>query len=170
MVVHGLSAERIRAAPRADVVDAELCGWLGDKVVGSGRGLIAVGWNVAAFDLPYVQRFLPRFTSHLSRRSVDLNAVCFTFGGTAGSRWKSLKKRSNGSRKNSSVAPTGTTRRLRSFAGNSSRISHAEKTDREVALPGHSTRRGEPCGLTYVHSPAQQIEMLASQSCQFAPS
>jgi DNA polymerase III epsilon subunit-like protein len=94
MVVHGLSAERIRAAPRADVVDAELCRWLGDKVVGSGRGLIAVGWNVAAFDLPYVRRFLPRFTSHLSRRSVDLNAVCFTFAGTAGSRWKSLKKRS----------------------------------------------------------------------------
>jgi len=27
-------------------------------------------------------------------RSVDLNAVCFTFAGTAGSRWKSLKKRS----------------------------------------------------------------------------
>lgn len=94
MAVHGLSAERIRAAPRADVVDAELCGWLGDKVVGSGRGLIAVGWNVAAFDLPYVRRYLPRFTSHLSGRSVDLNAVCFTFAGTAGSRWKSLKKRS----------------------------------------------------------------------------
>lgn len=94
MAVHGLSAERIRAAPRADVVDAELCGWLGDKVVGSGRGLIAVGWNVAAFDLPYVRQYLPRFTSHLSGRSVDLNAVCFTFAGTAGSRWKSLKRRS----------------------------------------------------------------------------
>lgn len=60
MAVHGLSAERIRAARRADVVDAELCGWLGDKVVGSGRGLIAVGWNVAAFDLPYVRQYLPR--------------------------------------------------------------------------------------------------------------
>ncbi|MDQ3646578.1 MAG: hypothetical protein M3345_06540 [Actinomycetota bacterium] len=75
MAVHGFSAERIRAAPRADAVDAELCGWLGDKVVGSGRGLIAVGWNVAAFDLPYVRQYLPRFSSHLSGRSVDLNAV-----------------------------------------------------------------------------------------------
>lgn len=30
----------------------------------------------------------------LSRRSVDLNAVCFTFAATAGSTWKGLKKRS----------------------------------------------------------------------------
>ncbi|MGH2697873.1 MAG: hypothetical protein ACRDJL_01565 [Actinomycetota bacterium] len=73
MAVHGLSAERIGAAPRADVVDAELCGWLGDKVVESGRGLIAVGWNVAAFDLPYVRHYLSRFARHLSRRSVDLH-------------------------------------------------------------------------------------------------
>jgi oligoribonuclease (3'-5' exoribonuclease) len=94
MAVHGLSAERIRAAARADAVDAELCRWLADKVVGAERGLIPVGWNVAAFDLPYIRRYLPRFASHLSRRSVDLNAVCFTFAGGAGSRWKSLKKRS----------------------------------------------------------------------------
>ncbi|MCA1704012.1 MAG: hypothetical protein LC808_12395 [Actinobacteria bacterium] len=94
MAVHGLSAERIRAAPGADAVDAELCKWLADKVVGADRGLIVVGWNVAAFDLPYVRRYLPRFAGHLSRRSVDLNAVCFTFAGTAGSRWKRLKKRS----------------------------------------------------------------------------
>ncbi len=72
MAVHGLSADRIRAAPRADAVDAD----------------------IAAFDLPYVRSYLPRFTSHLGRRSVDLNAVCFTFARTAGSRWKSLKKRS----------------------------------------------------------------------------
>lgn len=94
MQIHGLSPELIRSAPRPDDVDAALCGWLADKVVGAERGLIPVGWNVAAFDLPYVRHYLPRFSTHLSRRSVDLNAVCFTVAGTAGSRWKTLRKRS----------------------------------------------------------------------------
>jgi len=48
MQVHGFSPERIRAAPPAATVDAELYRWLADKVVGAERGLIAVGWNVAA--------------------------------------------------------------------------------------------------------------------------
>jgi hypothetical protein len=63
--------------------------WLSDKV-----GLIAVGWNVCGFDLPYVRHYLPRLGSFISRRSVDLNAVCFTFAGGAGGRWKRLKRRS----------------------------------------------------------------------------
>ena len=58
------------------------------------------GWNVGAFDLPFVRDTLPGLASLLSRRSVDLNAVCFTLGGTLpyfGSRpkwntWKRLSK------------------------------------------------------------------------------
>lgn len=43
MQVHGLSPELIRSAPRPDDVDAALCGWLADKVVGAERGLNP-GW------------------------------------------------------------------------------------------------------------------------------
>lgn len=94
MRIHGFAPERIRAAPRPHVVDRNVTSWLSDKVVGAEKGLIAVGWNVCGFDLPYVRHYLPRLGSFISRRSVDLNAVCFTFAGDAGSRWKRLKKRS----------------------------------------------------------------------------
>lgn len=94
MRIHGFSPDRIRAAPRPEAVDTAVTQWLSDKVVGAEKGLIAVGWNVCGFDLPYVRNYLPRLGGFISRRSVDLNGVCFTFAGGAGSRWKTLKKRS----------------------------------------------------------------------------
>ena len=45
------------------------------------RVLVPVGWNVGAFDLPFVRDTLPRTYGLLSRRTVDLNAVCFTLAG-----------------------------------------------------------------------------------------
>ena len=56
------------------------------------KGLIAVGWDVAAVDLPYISHYLPRFAALLSRQTVDLNAVCFTIAGDASFRWKSLRR------------------------------------------------------------------------------
>ena len=102
MGVHGIPPETIHAAPRAPEVDERLRDWcLVRGATEDRRTLVTVGWNVGAFDLPFVQHCLPRTFALLSRRSVDLNAVCITLGGAAehgGSRpkwtgWKRMSKR-----------------------------------------------------------------------------
>jgi DNA polymerase III epsilon subunit-like protein len=100
MEVHGIPLETILKAPRAPEVDDRLYDFArrnGAKE--DRRSLIAVGWNVGTFDLPFVKQALPRTYSLLSRRSVDLNAVCFAFGGAlfhSGSRpgWTGFKRMS----------------------------------------------------------------------------
>ena len=37
-----------------------------------------VGFNVAGFDMPYVKQYMPTLMSLFTRRSVDLNAVCYS--------------------------------------------------------------------------------------------
>lgn len=41
---------------------------------------IPVGFNVGAFDMPFVKQLLPKTYSLFSRQTVDLNALCFAFG------------------------------------------------------------------------------------------
>jgi hypothetical protein len=61
---------------------------------------VAVGWNVGAFDMPFVRDALPMTCPLFSRRTADLNAVCFTLGGALHlggstpkwSTWKRLAK------------------------------------------------------------------------------
>jgi hypothetical protein len=43
--------------------------------------LVTVGFNVAAFDHPFFRHALPHTTSLISRRAVDLNALCFALDG-----------------------------------------------------------------------------------------
>jgi hypothetical protein len=102
MEVHGIPEATILAAPRADEVDERLFAWcLAHGGSTEKRVLVPVGWNVGAFDLPFVRHTLPRTFRLLSRRTVDLNAVCFTLGGATtveGSRpkwtgWKRMAKR-----------------------------------------------------------------------------
>ncbi len=45
---------------------------------------IGIGWNVASFDLQFIQNDLPISSDYLSYRSVDLNAICFTLDGKEG--------------------------------------------------------------------------------------
>lgn len=66
---------------------------LGPRASSDPEGLIAVGWDVAAVDLPYISHYLPRLARLLSRQTVDLNAVCFTIAGDASLRWKSLRRK-----------------------------------------------------------------------------
>ncbi len=102
MAVHGISEQEIRDAPRAEVVDRRLYEWCrAHGGTPEKRRLVAVGFNVGAFDLPFVRDALPETSRLLSRRSVDLNAVCFLLAGTlvhGGSRpswtgWRRLAKR-----------------------------------------------------------------------------
>lgn len=93
MRANGFTSERIRAAPRSAEVDREVVSWLGLRASSDPEGLIAVGWDVAAVDLPYISHYLPGLAGLLSRQSVDLNAVCFTIAGDASTGWKSLRRK-----------------------------------------------------------------------------
>ena len=100
MAVHGIPREAIVAAPRAPEVDERLYEWClrhGGRV--DKRKLVTVGWNVGAFDLPFVRQALPKTFTLLSRRSADLNAICFALGGAVtigGSRpgWTGFRRMS----------------------------------------------------------------------------
>lgn len=51
--------------------------------IGGSKGervLVPVGWNVGSFDMPFVRNTLPLSAALFSRRYVDLNSVCFTYG------------------------------------------------------------------------------------------
>ena len=77
--VHGLTLERLAAAPTASQVDDQLYDWLVAAGADPSRRarLLPVGFNVMAFDMPFVKKFLPRSYSLFSRRGIDLNALCF---------------------------------------------------------------------------------------------
>lgn len=100
--VHKITREEIAEAADRYTADADCYAFL----VGSGAGTkrraktIAVGFNVGAFDMPFVRHMLPKTNSLFSRQTVDLNAVCFAlsihtrFAGkliTMGA-WKTLAK------------------------------------------------------------------------------
>lgn len=96
----GVTTDRVRAGPPATEVDDALHAWLVERGVGP-RGLVAVGWRVSTFDIPFVLRTLPRVTGLLSHHTVELNAVCYTLAGTVSyqggprdaATWKALANR-----------------------------------------------------------------------------
>lgn len=85
--VHKISDEDILSAPRADVVDRRLCRWLETRLEEARvrrehtgiRPFVPVGWNVGGFDMPFVRATLPESCKLISRRSLDINALCFAF-------------------------------------------------------------------------------------------
>ena len=59
--------------------DRESYDWLLERSRGKvGRAYIAIGFNVAGFDMPFFKEQLPLTTSLLVRKSIDLNALCAT--------------------------------------------------------------------------------------------
>lgn len=81
MAAHGISAAAIAHGDPANVVDQRLFVWLVEGLAGRGLGtdakrLVPVGFNVGAFDLPFVRAYLPLSYGLLSRRVIDLNAFC----------------------------------------------------------------------------------------------
>lgn len=81
--VHGFTRDEVSAAIPAAEADVQFVDWLTAQGASSRkRGeTIPVGFNVGNFDLPHIQAVLPKTYAMLSRRTVDLNAVCFTLDG-----------------------------------------------------------------------------------------
>jgi hypothetical protein len=85
----------------SDSADAELIRWLQARGVGE-QSILAVGWNVTAMHLPFVQGRLPGFCSrYLTRHTVGLETLCYTlaenktYGDTPKScdEWQAMAKR-----------------------------------------------------------------------------
>jgi hypothetical protein len=89
--VHRIERAAVLAAPRPPQVDAVACDFL-DRTVGplDGRTLVSVGFNVAAFDHPFFRATLPNTMRSVSRRAIDLNALCFALDGSPGPRGTSI--------------------------------------------------------------------------------
>lgn len=85
--VHKIPDRSIINAPHVDDVDMRLYSWLTarlDDALLRGertgiRPFVPVGWNVGGFDMPFVRKFLPLSSGLISRRQLDLNALCYAF-------------------------------------------------------------------------------------------
>ena len=85
--VHNIPDEDILSAPPAVLVDRRLRRWLEARLSEAQarhehtgiRPFIPVGWNVGGFDMPFVRTTLPESCGLISRRSLDINALCFAF-------------------------------------------------------------------------------------------
>ena len=101
--VHGFTRKQIENAPLAEEVDIALEEWLINNGASTTRRgeTIVTGFNVGSFDMPHLALVLPRSYAMFSRRSIDLNALCFTLDGAkylqdpnplSWATWKSLAK------------------------------------------------------------------------------
>ena len=90
--VNHWTKERYEAAQDHSEVDLILSDRLQHDEGFSPKSLIAVGWNVAGFDMPFVRRDLPRIASFFHYRTIDLNACVFMLTG-GGRPYDELKAR-----------------------------------------------------------------------------
>ncbi len=82
--IHRIPRADVLSAPRAAAVDDELFDWMVAHGAREERRAdqIMVGFNVGAFDAPFIAQALPRSFSLFSRRYADLNPLCFALGHT----------------------------------------------------------------------------------------
>lgn len=73
--VNGFTHDRILSADPHNQVDRALYNWL----VANGatnKNVVPVGWGVSYFDMPFVREQLPITASLISRRPIELFAIC----------------------------------------------------------------------------------------------
>lgn len=95
--VHKIERTALPSSENADQVDQNAFDFLVGQGADAKRRLntIPVGWNVGAFDMPFVKESLPKTYSLFSRRTVDLNALCFALDGKDDwdfETWKKMSK------------------------------------------------------------------------------
>lgn len=74
--IHHITKEQLGEAPRSAIADWKASEWLGKRQP-DGQIFCMVGWNVAGFDLPFIRHYLPDTAQHFTRRTADLNAICY---------------------------------------------------------------------------------------------
>ena len=92
--VHNIPISSVKKSSAVEQVDKNAYEWL------FKRGLrpeyrttqIAVGFNVGSFDMPFLRKYMPLTASLFSRRTVDLNALCFALDGKHGLNSLEYKK------------------------------------------------------------------------------
>ncbi len=89
--VNGFTKERIRSGPWKEAVDANALNWFKRKGL-IDRKLVAIGWNVAGFDMPFFREYLPRTTELFSYRTCDPNAIIFAYSQANGVSYGTVKK------------------------------------------------------------------------------
>jgi oligoribonuclease (3'-5' exoribonuclease) len=80
--IHGITQEEALSGREQGLVDEELEAWL-QQISGTTnrRRIVPVGFNVGSFDMKFIKKFLPKSYTYFTRRSVDLNGVCFSMDG-----------------------------------------------------------------------------------------
>lgn len=73
--VNGFTHERIQAGPSWDDVNPKALDFLAQYAPTTPQRLRTVGWNVAAFDLKFVENESPALMSRLHYRHVELNSI-----------------------------------------------------------------------------------------------
>lgn len=93
--VHKIPIEIVKSFEPPQYADLMLADWLqgiGAKT-NKRNNTVPVGFNVGAFDMPFVKNLLPQTYQYLSRRTVDLNALCFALAGEFNfDTWKTRAK------------------------------------------------------------------------------
>jgi hypothetical protein len=80
--VNKFTHRRIQQGPDPTFVDNLLESFLvGNGGLKDKKIFIPVGFNVGRFDMPFVEDALPISNQYFSRRTIDLNAICFDYDG-----------------------------------------------------------------------------------------
>lgn len=80
--VHQIDPTTLDTAPDPEDADQAAYTWLlSHGAVNGHRTIIPIGLNVGTFDMPFFRQTLPLTSSLISRRAIDLNALCFTYAG-----------------------------------------------------------------------------------------
>lgn len=96
VAVPGISRSDLPSYVNSEEVDKNAYDFLISQGAKPNRRMktVPVGWNVGAFDMPFVRETLPLTYSLFSRRTVDLNALCFVLDSRNNLNFESWKKRS----------------------------------------------------------------------------
>ena len=93
--VHKITREEVDRAPTCYEVDVLAYDWLVNRGLNPDKRIknVPVGFNVSAFDIPFLRKYMPKTNTLFSRRTADLNAICFALDGKDGMGMEAWKKR-----------------------------------------------------------------------------
>lgn len=76
--IHGIKREWLDKMDTPKELDPKIAEWIERFFYQiPAKKIVAVGWNVAGFDVPFLREYFPITTERMSYRTVDLNAVVF---------------------------------------------------------------------------------------------